>query len=127
METMKNNVTVLCAVLAALLFAACGGEKTDPVPPGHDPVGAGQQVRITHYNLYYCVPAFEGADVRGAIDWGDGAKEPYAADAAHTYRNTMAHEVVVGVEGARTVTFADLTGVDRIDLSRFAADAAEGQ
>lgn len=124
---MKNNVLFSCAALAALLFAACGDDKTEPTPPGPDPGTSGRTVRITHYNLYYRVPAFEGTDVRGTIDWGDGSKEHYTTDAEHTYRSTMAHKVVIGMEDVRTVTFTDLTGVDEIDLSGFAAPAADGQ
>lgn len=124
---MKNNALFFCAALATLLFAACGNDKTEPTPPKSDPETNGRMVRITHYNLYYRVPAFEGTDVRGTIDWGDGVQENYSSEAEHTYRNTMAHKVVIDMKDVRTVTFTDLTGVDEIDLSGFAASAADGQ
>lgn len=87
---------------------------TDPLPDATFGV-----VGITHTKRRFGAPTFDGASPYGYVYWGDQSSDPYAAEITHDYAGDGPYTIACETWGAEQVRFADLEGIERIDLSEF--------
>jgi len=68
---------------------------------------------------FYKVPAIEGEDVEGTIDWGDGYTSPYTSSMFHTYKAMGTYTVTISTYYSNKFTFTNTADLQEIDLSKF--------
>ena len=112
----KIYIYLVLPVLLALGVAACSEDT--PAVPVQDPQGAVTLV-VKHTLQNFSIPMFEGENISGTIQWGDGSQDDYSDGLSHDFSGQKEYTTSMVVKGVETVTLNDLTGITEIDFTGF--------
>lgn len=76
-------------------------------------------INILHTNLEFSAPLITGKYLSGTIHWGDNNSEEYDASATHVYTQETSHTISIETLGAENISFDNVIGIIRINLSEF--------
>ena len=72
---------------------------------------------IGHSGKDLKTPTWEGEDVRGTIDWGDGRSEEYSEGVSHSYDADGEHKASFDMLGSTSFKLDELEDVNHLDIS----------
>lgn len=74
---------------------------------------------IRHTNSEFAVPAIEGNNIVGIVEWGDGTVEKYIPNMKHTYQQSKEYKMLIKLVGATVCEIPDMIGIEEVDFSKF--------
>ena len=74
---------------------------------------------VKHTLQNFSIPMFEGKNISGTIQWGDGSQDDYSADLSHDFAEQKEYTTSFVVKGVETVTLNNITGITEMDFTNF--------
>ncbi|MBR5821264.1 MAG: BACON domain-containing protein [Alistipes sp.] len=74
------------------------------------------QLRLEHTSTTLDTPIWEGKDIKGVVDWGDGTTEEYSAGMSHDYADTQKHSAQFAMEGATSFYIERIGEIESVTI-----------
>lgn len=75
------------------------------------------ELSLEHSSAHLDSPAWDGYDIKGSVDWGDGSSEEYRNGISHDYADTQRRSAQFNMEGATSFYIESIGDIESITLS----------
>lgn len=75
------------------------------------------ELSLEHSSAHLDSPAWDGYDIKGSVDWGDGTTEEYRDGISHDYADTQRRSAQFNMEGATSFYIESIGDIESITLS----------
>lgn len=72
---------------------------------------------LEHSSTHLDSPEWDGYDVKGSVDWGDGTTEEYQEGISHDYTDTQKHSAQFNMEGATSFRIERVGEIESVTIS----------
>lgn len=72
---------------------------------------------LEHSSTHLDSPEWDGYDVKGSVDWGDGTTEEYQEGISHDYTDTQKHSAQFTMEGATSFHIERIGEIESVTIS----------
>ena len=75
------------------------------------------ELSLEHSSTHLDSPAWDGYDIKGSVDWGDGTTEEYRDGISHDYADAQRRSAQFNMEGATSFYIESIGDIESITLS----------
>jgi hypothetical protein len=75
------------------------------------------ELLLEHSSAHLDSPAWDGYDIKGSVDWGDGTTEEYRDGISHDYADAQRRSAQFNMEGATSFYIESIGDIESITLS----------
>ncbi len=75
------------------------------------------ELLLEHSSAHLDSPAWDGYDIKGSVDWGDGTTEEYHDGISHDYADAQRRSAQFNMEGATSFYIESIGDIESITLS----------